>query len=139
MCLNKRSLLSPFLFTHLTNTMSTTIFEAAAEGNLDYLKKNTKLVNDKNERGWTPLHFAARFGQLEVAKLLKDNKADLSIVNGEGKTAAQVASFWGNDEIAKLLTVAAAPVPTSSTHGLASGSPFPDNYTAVFAGNPLNR
>ncbi|EPB86877.1 hypothetical protein HMPREF1544_06303 [Mucor circinelloides 1006PhL] len=119
--------------------MSTTIFEAAAEGNLDYLKKNTKLVNDKNERGWTPLHFAARFGQLEVAKFLKDNKADLSIVNGEGKTAAQVASFWGNDEIAKLLTVAAAPVPTSSAHGLASGSPFPDNYTAVFAGNPLNR
>ncbi|CEP07912.1 hypothetical protein [Parasitella parasitica] len=118
--------------------MSVTLFEAAAEGNLDYLKKNVKFANEKNERGWTPLHFAARFGQLEAARFLKDNKADLSIVNGEGKTAAQVASFWGNDEIAKLLTVAAAPVVTGSAVG-AGGSPYPDNYTAVFAGNPLNR
>lgn len=117
--------------------MSTTIFEAAAEGNLDYLKKNAKHINDKNERGWVPLHFAARFGQMETAKFLKDNKADLSIVNGEGKTAAQVASFWGNDEIAKLLTVA-APVATGSAT-VTGGSPFPENYTAVFAGNPLNR
>ncbi|KAI8643913.1 hypothetical protein BD408DRAFT_450980 [Parasitella parasitica] len=118
--------------------MSMTLFEAAAEGNIDYLKRNIKLINEKNERGWTPLHFAARFGQLEAAKFLKGSEADVSIVNGEGKTAAQVASFWGNDKIAQLLTVDAAPVATGSAVG-ADGSPFPDNYTAVFAGNPLNR
>jgi NAD+ diphosphatase len=110
----------------------TTIFEAAAAGDVEFIQKHIKQLNEKNERGWTPLHFAARFGQKAVSRLLKDNGADLSIVNGEGKTAGQVAAFWGNDEIAQLLTIAA---PTAA----ATGSPYPENYTAVFAGNPLNR
>jgi NAD+ diphosphatase len=111
-------------------------FEAAAAGDLDYLKKNIKLIREKNERGWTALHFAARFGQLESAKFLKENGADLTVTNGEGKTASQVAAFWGNDAIAQLLAVAAAPTADTAVVG---GSPFPENYSAVFAGNPLNR
>jgi NAD+ diphosphatase len=112
-----------------------TIFEAAAAGDIEFIQKNIKQLNEKNERGWTPLHFAARFGQKAVAQLLKENGADLTMVNGEGKTAAQVAAFWGNDAIAQLLTIATS---TSATISVA-GSPYPDNYTAVFAGNPLNR
>ncbi|KAG0765273.1 hypothetical protein G6F29_007656 [Rhizopus arrhizus] len=104
------------------------VFEAAASGNLDYLKNNVKNLNDKNERGWTPLHFAARFGQLETVEFLKKNKVNLSEVNSEGKTAHQLATLWGNEEIAKLLQESA---PTVNL--------FPDNHTAVFAGSPLNR
>lgn len=110
-----------------------TIFEAAAAGDCEFVQKHIKQLNEKNERGWTPLHFAARFGQKQVAQLLKEKGADLTILNGEGKMAGQVAAFWGNDEISQLLTV--APVTAPST----TRSPFPDNYKAVFAGNPLNR
>ena len=88
-----------------------------------------------NEVG-QPLHFAARFGQLETAKVIKESGGDLNITNGEGKTASEVASFWGNDEIAKLLAPAKV---ESATEAVATSSPYPDNYTAVFAGNPLNR
>lgn len=116
---------------------SNDLFEAAASGDLEYIKKNVKLINEKNERGWTPLHFAARFGQKEIATFLKNNKADLTILNNEGKTAGQLAAFWGNDEIAKLLTVEQPKSQQDQQQVI--GSPFPDNYEAVFAGNPLNR
>jgi NAD+ diphosphatase len=112
-----------------------TIFEAAAEGDLDFLKKNVRILTEKNERGWTVLHFAARFGQLPIAQYLKQEaKLDLTVTNGEGKTASEVASFWGYDDIAKLL----AP-PVVEKEVPQGAYTFPDNYTAVFAGNPLNR
>lgn len=108
---------------------SSNVFEAAASGDLDYLRSNVKNLNDKNERGWTPLHFAARFGQLETVEFLKKNKVNLSEVNSEGKTAHQLATLWGNEEIAKLLQEESAP----------TANPFSNNHTAVFAGSPLNR
>lgn len=108
--------------------MSNNVFEAAASGDLDYIRSNLAHINDKNEREWTPLHFAARFGQQEVAKFLKENGADIHQTNSEGKTAAQLAAFWGNNEIADLLQEASTAVRS-----------FPDNQINVFAGNHLNR
>ncbi|RCH93584.1 NADH pyrophosphatase [Rhizopus azygosporus] len=108
--------------------MSNNVFEAAASGDLDYIRSNLAHINDKNEREWTPLHFAARFGQQEVAKFLKENGADIHQTNSEGKTAAQLAAFWGNTEIANLLQETSTVVRS-----------FPDNQINVFAGNHLNR
>ncbi|KAI8074329.1 uncharacterized protein B0P05DRAFT_473283 [Gilbertella persicaria] len=108
---------------------SNDIFEAAAAGDLEFLKRNLPLVNQKNERNWTPLHFTARFGQLEAAKFLKEKGADLLATNAEGKTAAQVAKIWGNTSVAELLSVKEE----------LKESPFPENHVSVFAGNPLNR
>lgn len=113
---------------------SRNVFEAAAAGDVKFLEKNIKLLNERNERGWTPLHFAARFGQMQVVTFLKEHYVNLTHVNNEGKTASQVATFWGNDEIAKLLTTE-----KPDTTIVTSTSPYPDNYTAIFAGNPLNR
>ncbi|KAG2209695.1 hypothetical protein INT47_001841 [Mucor saturninus] len=110
------------------------LFEAAAAGDIDYLQKNKSQINDKNERGWTALHFAARFGQLEAAEFLQKNGADLSMTNGEGKTASQVAIFWGNDKIAKLLTPHVEEKATTHTNPL-----FPDNYTAAITIYGWNR
>ncbi|KAI8991537.1 hypothetical protein BDF20DRAFT_813157 [Mycotypha africana] len=117
---------------------SNDIFEAAASGDLEYIKKNIKSIHNKNERGWTPLHFAARFGQLEVAQLLKQNKADLTIETDDGKTASQLATLWGQEPIAQLLSVPATSL-TSVEDKAPTTFPFPDNYVAVFSGNPLNR
>ncbi|KAI8983599.1 hypothetical protein BDB01DRAFT_722727 [Pilobolus umbonatus] len=112
---------------------SVNVFEAAAVGDIEYLKINKVQLNSVNERGWSSLHFAARFGQKQAVQYLIQSKVDPSIINHEGKTAYEVAVFWGNDDIAELLKVI-----STKTEELFP-SPFPENYTALFSGNPLNR
>ncbi|KAI8141583.1 hypothetical protein BJV82DRAFT_169440 [Fennellomyces sp. T-0311] len=117
--------------------MSANVFEAAAAGDLEFLEKNQGSLNAKNERGWTVLHFAARYGQLDTVEfLMKQPSVDLAATDSTGKTAAQVAQFWGFDAIAQKLSpkkeeqVEESPV---------KGSPFPPNRNNFFAGSPLNR
>ncbi|KAI7905815.1 uncharacterized protein BX663DRAFT_428418, partial [Cokeromyces recurvatus] len=50
-------------------------------------------------------------------------------------TACEIARIFKNDDIFKLLGGEKNNTLTHTTHG----SPFPENYTTVFAGNPLNR
>ncbi|ORX57493.1 hypothetical protein DM01DRAFT_1319423 [Hesseltinella vesiculosa] len=116
-----------------------TIFEAAASGDLAYIKSNIKAVKDRNERGWTPLHFAARFGQLEVAQFLRAHNEDLlTLKTGDGKTPSELAQFWGHDQVSTLLKPAASPSTGAKTigqHGLSSLI----NHVNFFAGNSINR
>lgn len=112
------------------------LFEAAAAGDLELLKKNPQGLTEKNERGWTLLHFAARYGQLPIVEYLLTTSCDLSAVNVEGKTAEEVAVFWGFDKIAQLIRVAKAGN-TGNREG--HDARFPPNRTNFFAGSPLNR
>lgn len=115
------------------------IFEAAAAGDVDFLKQRGANLGEKNERGWTVLHFAARYGQIAVAKYVLDqNSCELDAVNVEGKTAAQVAEFWGFDELSQLLGKAAEE-PKAGAEASPAADPFPPNRTNFFAGGPLNR
>ncbi|KAI9488933.1 NUDIX hydrolase domain-like protein [Zychaea mexicana] len=122
---------------------SSNVFEAAAQGDLEYLQQNRGNVGVKNERGWTALHFAARFGQADIVEfLVKQPGCDLSATNSEGKTAAQVAEFWGFDAIAKLLAPsqgAREEQEQNEEQAIIKGSPFPPNRNNFFAGSPLNR
>ena len=55
------------------------------------------------QRGFTPLHMAAKFGKLKVAQLLLDKGAD---ANAEGKyrlTPLHVATHYGSTDVAMLL------------------------------------
>src|SRR5258708_1096078 len=58
------------------------IFEAAATGQLErvraLLKKNPDLIHAYSPDGWTPLHL--NFGNVEIARLLIDNVADINSV-----------------------------------------------------------
>jgi len=62
------------------------------------------LLNTLNaQRGFTPLHMAAKFGKLRVAQLLLDKGAD---ANAEGKyrlTPLHVATHYGSTDVAMLL------------------------------------
>lgn len=116
------------------NATKEDLFEAAAAGDLELLKKNAESLNQKNDRGWTLLHFAARYGQLPVVQYLLTTSCDLSAVNSEGKTADQVAEFWGFDQIAQLIRSA-----TGGGNRGSGESRFPSNRTNFFAGSPLNR
>lgn len=69
--------------------------------------ENGKDGNDKNKKGRTALHRAAKKGFLKVVKeLLIHPSVDVNMIDKEGKTALHYASQKGYGEVAKeLLTV----------------------------------
>lgn len=85
--------------------VSTPVSEAARKGKLDVLrflyeqggdivKPLGKLSNSRVNFGRyknTPLHIAAAMGHLEVVQFLVEHKADMTALNGEGKTPLAVA------------------------------------------------
>ena len=83
------------------------IWRAAAEGNIAELEANkhagTDLDGQAPEILTTPLTLAAVTGQLEAAKWLLDNGADVNAMNGDGANALSAAAFLGQAEVAELL------------------------------------
>ena len=60
--------------------------------------------NQANDRGWTPLHQAAYRNDAEMATLLIDSGANVSMVaHGDGGTPLAVALFWGHREAADVI------------------------------------
>lgn len=60
--------------------------------------------NRGNDYGWTPLHQAAYSNDCELAQLLLDAGADLTLsARGDGGTPVVVALFWGHREVVDLL------------------------------------
>jgi ankyrin repeat protein len=54
-------------------------------------------------RGYTPLHFAAKNGNKDVAQLLIDKEADINAKSNINETPLHVAAKYGNSGVAKLL------------------------------------
>ncbi|MYD97594.1 MAG: ankyrin repeat domain-containing protein [Gammaproteobacteria bacterium] len=83
------------------------IWTAAAEGNIAELKANqhagTDLDRQNPELQITPLTLAIVSSQLEAARWLLDNGANVNGLNGDGSTALNAAAFLGQAEGAKLL------------------------------------
>jgi len=63
-------------------------------------------INARTENGSTALFFAARFGHIEVIKLLLKNKADPTLANENGDTAIDWALKSDSTDIADLLRAA---------------------------------
>jgi ankyrin repeat protein len=63
-------------------------------------------AEDKNpaaKNGMTPLHWAAKYGQLEMVKLLLENAEDKNPADNEDKTPLLLAEVEGHVEIVKLI------------------------------------
>jgi len=80
-----------------------TLLQAATYGNVEimrYLVDQKIDINGSSNGGNTALHAAACMGFYDAAKLLLERGADRTLVNREGKTAAQSAK---NDRIKELI------------------------------------
>ncbi len=84
------------------------LFAAAATGRNDDLRRALKApgaVSGVAYDGWTPLHLAAFFGQLEAARLLLDAGADVHAVsqNSLTNTPLHAATAGKHPDVALLL------------------------------------
>lgn len=55
------------------------------------------------QKGFTPLHIAAKYGQLKVAKLLLQKEANPDIQGKNGLTPLHVATHYNHVSVALLL------------------------------------
>lgn len=90
-----------------SSVISQEIFTAIMQGNLDKTKQLVEAdpanATINNPRGFSPIHFAANFKQLEIAKLLVKNGADPFIVGPNKRQAIHWAAANGSTEILKWL------------------------------------
>ncbi|MGJ8745108.1 ankyrin repeat domain-containing protein [Polaribacter sp.] len=88
------------------------IHAAVLTGNLEAVKQHIEAGTDINQKeamsGSTPLMSAATFNKTEIAKVLINANADLTIKNNDGGTALHTAAFFGRIEIVQLLIDAKA-------------------------------
>jgi ankyrin repeat protein len=83
------------------------VFAAAATGRLPELRRalSAEAINSYAYDGWTPLHLAAFFGQLDAVKLLLDAGADTHAVsrNGLKNTPLHAATAGKHTDVALAL------------------------------------
>ncbi|CAH8614825.1 unnamed protein product [Heterobilharzia americana] len=75
-------------------------------------------VNHQSQPGFTPLHIAAHYGNVTVARLLIERGADVNFQAKNNITPLHVASKWGRDGMVQLLLNANALVDCRTRDGL---------------------
>lgn len=98
--------------TKAVNKTSIDIHTAVLTGNLEAIKQHIEAGTDINQKepmsGSTPLMSAATFNKTEIAEVLINANADLSVKNNDGGTALHTAAFFGRIEIVQMLINAKA-------------------------------
>jgi hypothetical protein len=97
------------------------IHDSAKSGDLEkvksLIKSNGDLVNGRDDKGETPLHWAVRMGYLEVARLLVANKADVNAKDKDGETPLHLAAEKGFKMTAEFLVAKGADVNVKDDKG----------------------
>jgi ankyrin repeat protein len=70
---------------------------------VESLLSNGAKVNIAQDGGWTPLHQAVAHGQIEIMKLLLDQKADVNAKSDDGTTPLRIAHNKGVSESVEML------------------------------------
>ena len=88
----------------------------------------------------TPLRMAARYGHLEVSRLLVDAGADPSRANSDGATPLMVAAQNGHPEVLRLLLGRGAAVDAAHPASICTAFHFAcfDNQVSVWSATRLN-
>ena len=76
---------------------------ASIQGRLDWVKALIARDADVNLPGWTPLHYAASKGHIEVMRELIEQHAYIDAPSPNGTTPLMMAAHYGTPEATKLL------------------------------------
>ncbi|KAH9280106.1 Ankyrin-2 [Echinococcus granulosus] len=82
------------------------------------LANNDVNVNHASARGFTPLHIAARYGNLKVARLLINNGAEVNCCAKDSITPLHLSAKWGKVEMTQLLIDKGAQLDARTRDGL---------------------
>lgn len=86
----------------------TPLMLAALKGQRDTVEKLIELAADINKPGWTPLHYAATTGQVEILRLLLEHDAYIDAESPNGSTPLMMAAMYGTPAVVKVLLEAGA-------------------------------
>lgn len=87
------------------------VIGAVREGHLEALRQllaGGADVGERDEQGWTPLHWAAGRGDAEAVRLLLEHGADLAAAGRDLRAPLLVAKAAQRQEVVEILTAAAA-------------------------------
>jgi ankyrin repeat protein len=98
------------------------IHVAAQKGDLNkvqmHVKANPALVNAKDGSGYTPLHWAAYYGHMDVADFLLTNSADVNAKSNVGWTPLHDAAAYGHMDVVELLLAKGADINAKDKNGV---------------------
>lgn len=61
-------------------------------------------VHERDDKGWTPLNWAAGAGHLETVELLLEHGADVTYTGQDDRTPLMIAKAADRDQVAEILT-----------------------------------
>ena len=93
---------------------------AALKGDLDAARRLIARGADVNKTGWTPLHYAATHGHLDVIRLLLEQHAYIDAESPNGTTPLMMAAHYGTPEAVKLLLAEGADPTLKNQLGLSA-------------------
>lgn len=82
------------------------LIKACRQGDIVQVKKALEKganVNIIDQEGYTPLHYAARFGRAYIVQVLLEKNAETKRQDGGGNTAAHLALKNGHQEVIRLI------------------------------------
>ncbi|KAK9819484.1 hypothetical protein WJX81_005966 [Elliptochloris bilobata] len=99
---------------------SRNLCEAAASNEIErarhFIREDKTAINKADKDGWTPLHFAAYGGSLDVARELLAQGAITGAGDTGGRTPLHLAALQGRNEVAAALLAAGAEVDAADSH-----------------------
>jgi ankyrin repeat protein len=109
------------LRTKLSALLPSNICAAVKDGDLEkvkaLLKPNPDLVFNVDDAGWTSLHYAAHWGNKDVAELLLANKAEVNALDNAGLRPLHCAAAQGYVSVTKALLADKAEVNAQDEDG----------------------
>ena len=93
---------------------------AALKGHAELARRLIARDADVNKPGWTPLHYAATGGHLDIMRLLLEEHAFIDAQSPNGTTPLMMAASYGTPEAVKLLIEAGADIGMRNQKGMSA-------------------
>ena len=84
-------------------TLHTAVEDLDRESILEFLEDDTVNINERDSRGWMPIHYAVECDYKDIVELLLENGANVNGATLDGLNPLEIANDKGNEELLKFL------------------------------------